>query len=199
MEFRHFGKCSMLSPVPVAMVTSVDSAGKPNIFTAAWCGTVCTKPPMITLGIKPERYSHGLIKQSGECVLNMTSASLVRAADYCGVKSGRDTDKFADMRLTPIKTCVSAPAIAESPLNIPCRVKEIIPLGSHDMFILEVMDVALSESLFSGEAPDLGKANLVSFAHGEYYLTGEKLGFFGFSVASKEVLRRRMPKRGGGK
>lgn len=197
MDFRHFGKCSMLSPVPVAMVTSVNKDGKPNVFTAAWCGTVCSKPPMISLGIKPERYSYGLIKESGECVLNMTGKNLVRAADYCGVKSGRDTDKFADMRLTPVKTCVSAPAIEESPLNIPCRVKEIIHLGSHDMFLLEVMDVALREDLFFGEAPSMAKAQLVSYAHGEYFLMGEKLGFFGFSVASKDVLSRRMPKSGG--
>lgn len=127
---------NMLYPLPVVMVSLADRDGRPNIITLAWVGTVCTNPPMVSISVRPERYSYPILKETGEFVINLTTKELAFATDYCGVKSGRDVDKFKEMGLTPIPASeVKAPMIKESPVNIECKVRQILPLGSHDMFL----------------------------------------------------------------
>ncbi len=175
---------NMVYPLPAVMVTSVDGDGKTNIMTAAWTGTVCSDPAMAYVSIRKERYSHGLILRSGEYVINLTNEALVAAADYCGVKSGRDTDKFARMKLTAAPASqVSAPLIEESPVNIECRVREVREYGSHDMFVAEVLAVHADEEYMDEKGRFcLDKAGLVAYSHGTYYCLGKPLGTFGFSV-----------------
>ena len=179
----------MLYPVPAVMVSCADNEGKPNIITVAWAGTICSSPAMVSISVRPERYSYDLIKEKGEFVINLTSAGLVKAADYCGVKSGRDTDKFKDMGLTPCEmTQVSVPGIEESPANIECKVKQIIKLGSHDMFIAEVVAVDVSSEYMDETGKfDLNKAGLVAYSHGEYFELGKNIGKFGFSVRKEKM------------
>lgn len=185
---------TILNPVPTAMVTCADADGKPNIITIAWTGTINTKPPMLSISVKKERYSYNLIKEKGEFVVNLTNKRLVRAADFCGVKSGRNVNKFAETGLTPIKgEKVSVPLIKESPVNIECVVKDIIPLGSHDMFIGEIKAVNVDESLLDKNGKlCLEKAELICYSHGEYWSLGKSLGYFGFSVTKRKKLKRRM-------
>ena len=175
---------NMLYPLPAVMVSVADSNGKPNIITIAWVGTVCSNPPMVSISVRPERYSYNIIKETGEFVINLTTKELAYATDYCGVKSGRDVDKFAAMKLTPSKAeFVKAPLIEESPVNIECRVTQVIPLGSHDMFIAEVVGVTVDDKYMTETGKfELNSANLVSYSHGEYFVLGEKLGKFGYSV-----------------
>jgi flavin reductase (DIM6/NTAB) family NADH-FMN oxidoreductase RutF len=175
---------NMVYPLPAVMVTSVDGDGKPNIMTAAWTGTVCSDPAMAYVSIRKERYSHGLILRSGEYVINLRNKALVAAADYCGVKSGRGTDKFARMKLTAAPASqVSAPLIEESPVNIECRVREVREYGSHDMFVAEVLAVHADEEYMDEKGRFcLDKAGLVAYSHGTYYCLGKPLGTFGFSV-----------------
>lgn len=175
---------NMLYPVPAVMVSCQREGEKPNIITVAWAGTICSDPAMISISIRKERYSHNIIKETGEFVVNLTTKKLCRATDYCGVRSGRDTDKFADMKLTPQSSVkISAPAIKESPVNIECKVKQVIELGSHDMFIAEVAAVNVDESLLDSKGTlRLQDANLVAYSHGQYYALGEHLGKFGYSV-----------------
>ena len=131
---------NMLYPLPVVMVSLADRDGRPNIITLAWVGTVCTNPPMVSISVRPERYSYPILKEAGEFVINLTTKELAFATDYCGVKSGRDVDKFKEMGLTPIPASeVKAPMIKESPVNIECKVRQILPLGSHDMFLADVV------------------------------------------------------------
>lgn len=184
---------NMVYPLPAVMVTSVDSKGKPNIMTAAWTGTICSDPAMAYVSIRKERYSHGLILSSGEYVINLTNEELVTAADYCGVKSGRDTDKFAQMKLTAAPaSMVSAPLIEESPVNIECRVREVREYGSHDMFVAEVLAVHADEKYLDGNGRfHLEKAKLIAYSHGTYYCLGKALGTFGFSVKKQDGGKKR--------
>ncbi len=175
---------NMLYPLPAVMVGCKGKDGKNNIITVAWTGTVCTNPPMVYISIRKERYSYGIIKDTGEFTINLTDQSLVRAADYCGVKSGREVDKFKEMKLTPVKGVhIEAPCIEEAPVNIECRLKEIIPLGSHDMFLSEVLGVHADSNYMNEKGKfDLSKAKPIVYSHGEYYGLGELLGTFGYSV-----------------
>ena len=178
----------MLYPVPAVMVTVQDAEGKSNIITIAWTGTVCTNPPMLYISVRPERYSYRMLEETGEFVVNMTTKKLAKAADYCGVRSGRDVDKWKETGLTPEKAqAVSVPLIAESPVNIECRVKDVLKLGSHHMFLAEVLAVDVDESLLDmGGRLALEKAEPVVYSHGEYYGLSELMGTFGWSVRKKK-------------
>ena len=175
---------NMLNPVPVVMVSVADKNGSANIITVAWAGTICTNPPMVSISVRPERYSYHMIEERGEFVINLTTEELVKACDYCGVVSGRDVDKFKEMNLTPfmVENC-SVPAIEESPVNIACRVVEKKELGSHHMFLAEVVSVTVDESHMNETGKFLiNELGLVMYSHGEYFAMGEKLGKFGYSV-----------------
>lgn len=175
---------NMLYPLPVVMVSLADKNGRNNIITIAWAGTVCTNPPMVSISVRPERYSYPILKETGEFVINLTTRELVYATDYCGVKSGRDVDKFKEMKLTPLAgSVVRAPLIGESPVNIECRVKEMIPLGSHDMFLADVVAVHADEKYMDEQHKfHLEKAEPIVYSHGAYLSCGEQLGTFGYSV-----------------
>ena len=192
---------TLLNPEPAVLVSG-GSLEKPNLITVGWCGTICTQPSMVSISIRPERYSHHLIKESGEFVINLTTEKLVRATDWCGVKSGRDVDKFAACGLTAAAASkVGAPLLAESPLNMECRVTQIIPLGSHDLFLAEVVACDVEESLLDEKGKlCLDKAGLLAYSHGEYFSLGKQLGTFGYSVRKKPLRAAgpaRKPKRGG--
>ena len=178
---------NMLYPLPVVMVSVADKEGVPNIITIAWAGTICSNPPMVSISVRKERYSYRIIKETGEFVINLTTKELAYATDYCGVKSGRDVDKFKEMHLTPIPGVeVKAPLIAESPVSLECRVREVKELGSHDMFIAEVVNVAINDEFMDEKgAFHLNDTDLVAYSHGEYFNLGEKLGKFGYSVQKK--------------
>ena len=178
---------ALLAPVPPTMV-SCGTMEHPNILTIAWTGIINTKPPKTYISVRPSRYSYELIKQSGEFVINLTTSSLVRAADFCGVRSGKDINKFECCQLTPEQaTVLSAPMIAESPLSMECKVSEIIPLGTHDMFLAEVVNVSVSDEYFDKSGKfHFNKTNPVCYSHGCYYTLGEKLGGFGYSVKKKK-------------
>lgn len=180
---------TMIYPLPAVLVSCSDADGRSNLITVAWTGTVCTNPAMCYISVRPERYSYGMIKETMEFTINLTTAGMARATDWCGVKSGREVDKWKETGLTPVAgEKVGCPYVAESPLNIECRVKEIIRLGSHDMFIAEVLNVLADEELIDAEtgAFDLGKAGLMNYSHGAYYAQGEKIGRFGWSVMKKK-------------
>lgn len=189
---KSFRPGALLSPVPAVLV-SCAAGGVKNLFTAAWTGTVCTDPPMLYVSIRPSRYSYRLIKESGEFVVNLVGRPLVKAADLCGVKSGRDCDKAALAGVTyEESTVVSAPSVAESPLSVECRVKEIIPLGTHDMFLAEIAAVTVDESLVEENGRiALDRADLAAYCHGEYFALAEKLGSFGFSVMKPSTKRKK--------
>ena len=178
---------AMLSPVPPVLV-SCGTMEKHNVLTVAWTGILSTHPPMTYISLHPERYSYDIIKDTGEFVMNLATEKLVFAADYCGVRSGRDTDKFSRMNLTPEPASkISAPMIAESPLNIECEVCEIVNLGSHDMFVSEIVAVSVDDSMFNSAGKlDFIKCGLLAYAHGEYFILGKKLGRFGFSVRKRK-------------
>ena len=174
----------MLYPVPAVMVSCGREGEKPNIITLAWVGNVCSDPVMLTISVRKSRYSYDIIKETGEFVVNLTNRELARACDWCGVKSGRDFDKFKEMKLTPSKSeTVKAPGIAESPVSIECKVKNIVELGTHDMFVAEVTAVTVDDKYMDESGKfDLDAADLIAYSHGEYFTLGEKLGKFGFSV-----------------
>lgn len=180
---------NMLYPVPAVMVSCAKPGQKPNIITVAWAGTICSDPVMLSISVRKERFSHEIISDTGEFVVNLTTKDLCRAADFCGVRSGRDVDKFKEMKLTPLKSSrISAPGIAESPVNIECRVVEVKELGSHDMFIARVEAVTVDERFMDESGRfKLDDAGLVAYSHGEYFELGEKIGKFGFSVAKRQV------------
>lgn len=188
---------NMVYPVPAVMVTAADREGKSNIITIAWTGTVCTNPPMAYISVRPERYSYGMLKETGEFVINLTTEKLVRATDYCGVKSGRDTDKWKETGLTPIPAQeVNVPLIKESPVNIECRVSEIRELGSHHMFLARVVAVDVDEAYLNEQGRfELQKAAPIVYSHGEYYGLSSLLGTFGYSVRKKTVPARGNKKR----
>ena len=175
---------NMLYPVPAVMVSCARTGEKPNILTVAWAGTVCTNPPMVSVSIRPERYSYDIIRESGEFVINLTTAKLAAAADLCGVRSGRDMDKFKETGLTPAPSSkVAAPLILESPVNLECRVSQVLELGSHSMFLAVVEAVDVDPSLVDEKGKlDLYRAGLMAYSHGVYYSLGRELGRFGFSV-----------------
>lgn len=177
----------MLYPVPAVMVSCGRQGEKANIITVAWAGTICSDPVMISVSIRPERYSYGIIKETGEFVVNLVNNRLVFAADYCGVKSGRDVDKFREMQLTPLPSRqIGAPGIAESPVCLECKVTQVIPLGTHDIFLAQVVGVTVDEQYMDEKGKfHLNSAGLVAYSHGEYFELGKKLGSFGYSVRKK--------------
>lgn len=178
---------NMVYPVPAVMVSVSDKNGKANIITVAWTGTVCSDPPMAYISVRPERYSHHMIQETGEFVINLTTKKLAFATDYCGVKSGKDVDKWKEMGLTPGKASkVHTPIIQECPVNIECRVTEVKHLGSHDMFLAEVVAVDVEESYMNETGKfELNTTGLMAYSHGEYRELGEKIGTFGYSVKKR--------------
>lgn len=180
---------NMLYPIPAVMVSCGREGETPNIITVAWAGNICSSPAMLSISVRKQRYSYDIIKETGEFVVNLTNTELTRATDWCGVRSGRDYDKFKEMKLTPQKSQkISAPGIEESPVNIECKVKQILELGSHDMFVAEVVAVTVDEKYLDEKGRfDLVAADLVAYSHGEYFKLGKKLGKFGYSVAKKPV------------
>ena len=192
---------NMLYPLPVVMVSVRDGEGKDNIITVAWAGTVCTNPPMVSISVRPERYSYHMLKESGEFVINLTTEELCRATDYCGVRSGRDVDKFRELGLTREEaSAVNAPMIQESPVNIECRVKEVQELGSHHLFLAEVAAVHADEAWMDENGRfDLALSRPIVYSHGEYYGLGRKLGTFGYSVKKPQRNRSVRKKKSTGK
>lgn len=179
---------NMLYPLPAVLVSVADSAGNTNLLTIAWTGTICSDPPMVSISVRPERYSHHMIEETGEFVINLTTEELAYATDYCGVKSGKDIDKWREMNLTPIAgEHVKAPMVKESPVNLECRVTQKLELGSHDMFIAEVLAVHVDDRYMD----DSGRFNLndskpLVYSHGRYLTTGKEIGSFGYSVKKKK-------------
>lgn len=185
---------TMIYPAPAALVSCGNGQTGYNIITIAWTGTVCSDPAMCSISIRPERYSHGIIATTKEFVINITTEALARATDWCGVKSGRDVDKFSEMGLTPGPAQkVGAPLILQSPLNIECRVVDIRPLGSHDMFLAEVVAINADKSLISPAtgAFKLSKANPLCYVHGNYFTLGRHIGKFGWSVQKRRPAKRK--------
>ena len=187
---------NMLYPLPAVMVSCADASGASDIVTVAWTGTICTNPPMLYVSIRPERASYQLIRESGEFVVNLTTRRLQRACDWCGVRSGRDYDKWAECGLTPAPAAKLelAPVIAESPVNIECKVTEVKELGSHHMFLASVEAVQVDESLVDVRGRlDLARAGLTAYSHGEYFELGQRLGTFGYSVRKKKPIGAKKP------
>lgn len=187
MEKQLWKPGNMLYPIPAVMVSVRGKDGTANIITVAWAGTVCTNPPMLSISVRPERHSYQMIRETGEFVINLTTEKLVHAADFCGVRSGRDVDKFRQMKLTEVKASkLKAPLIEESPVNIECRVTEIIELGSHHMFLAEVLAVhADGKYMNQNNKFELEKSKPIVYSHGQYYGLGKLLGKFGYSVKKK--------------
>ena len=198
MAKQNWKPGNMLYPLPAVMVSCAREGEKPNIITLAWVGTVCTNPPMVSISIRPSRYSYDIIKETKEFVINLTTKELIQATDYCGVRSGRDVDKFQEMNLTPVpcKELKIAPAIGESPVNIACRVCEIKELGSHHMFLADVVGVTVDEEYMNEAGKfELNQTDLICYSHGEYFTLGEQCGTFGYSV--KKPVKKKRPKERG--
>ena len=187
MAKQIWGPSSILAPVPAVIVTVRDENGRDNALTVAWTGTVCTKPSMVSISVRKERFSYDILKKTGEFVINLTTEDMVRAVDYIGVRSGRDEDKIAVCGLhTEEASKVKAPLLKESPLNIECNVKDVIPLGTHDLFLAEVVAVQVDEKILDEKGRlELEKAGLIAFVHGQYFGLSEAIGDFGFSVKKK--------------
>ena len=188
---------TLLNPVPVVLVSCADpwNPEKKNMITLAWAGTVNSDPPMVSVSIRKERYSHDLIADSGEFVVNLVDESMCRAVDFCGVRSGRDVDKAAETGLAymPADTMSVAPAVAGAPVSLSCKVRRVLELGSHDLFLGEVTSVLVRDDLLdSAGSLRLEKARLIAYSHGLYQKLGDVLGFFGWSVARPEVFEKRM-------
>ena len=177
---------TFIYPIPAVMV-SCGTMEESNIITVAWTGILNTNPAMCYISVRPERYSHNIIKENGEFAINLTSRQLAYATDWCGVKSGRDVDKFKEMKLTKEKAnIISVPLIKESPVSVECKVKEIVPLGSHDMFVAEIVAIDADEKYIDEKgAFDIGKCDLIAYANGGYYPLEKKIGKFGYSVQKK--------------
>lgn len=189
MTKRTFKGSTILNPVPAVLITSQNKSGKVNVFTVGWIGTACTRPPMLTVAIRPERLSYEYIKETGEFVVNLPPSSLVKKVDYCGVVSGRKTDKIKEMSLhIEDSQVVQVPSLADCPINIECKVRSITPLGSHDLFLADVVSVSVDEALIDkNDKIHLEKANLIAYSHGEYFpLLNKPLGKFGYSVKKKK-------------
>ncbi len=187
---------ALLAPVPAVMV-SCGNQEKSNIITIGWTGIACTQPPKLYISVRPERFSYNLIKESGEFCVNLPTAQMVRAVDFCGVRSGKDIDKFKETKLTKADSfAVSCPSIAECPLTLECKVDRVIPLGSHDMFIADIVAVSVDESIIDEKGRlMLERADLMAYSHGDYFTLGKKIGDFGFSVRKKKAAARRKNKR----
>lgn len=183
---------NMLYPIPAVLVTVSDDKGKDNVLTIAWTGTVCSDPAMVYISVRPSRYSYDILKETGEFVINLTTKELAFATDYCGVRSGRNEDKFKAAKLTKEKASyVGAPLIRESPVNIECGVVDVIPYGSHDMFVAKVLCVHADKKYMDESGRfDLEKAQPLVYSHGQYYSTGKKLGKFGYSVRKKQKTKK---------
>lgn len=189
---------NMLYPLPAVMVSTADKRGNTNILTVAWTGTVCTNPAMVYISVRPERHSYHMIRESGEFVINLTTEKLSRAADFCGVRSGKDIDKWKECRLTEDKpvSLQYAPVISESSVNIECRVKSIQELGSHHMFLAEVCAVQVDEQYLDEKGKfELNKTGLLAYSHGEYLGLGKKLGTFGYSVRKKALNKKKKSRK----
>ena len=187
MGKRQFKPGNLLYPVPAVLVSVADKDGNSNLITVAWAGTICSDPPMLSISVRPERYSYHMIRETGEFVVNLTTEELVRAVDFCGVKSGRDTDKWKETGLTPEKaSVVNVPLVRQSPVNLECRVLRVDELGSHHMFIAQVVAVDVDEKYMDEKDQfHLSAAKPLAYSHGRYYGLGECLGFFGYSVQKK--------------
>ena len=180
MGKQYWRPGNMLYPLPAVMVSCKRQGEKPNIITVAWTGTVCSSPAMVSISVRKERYSYEIIKETGEFVINLATKDLVRALDYCGVRSGRDVDKYKETGLTVLASKeIAAPGIMESPVNLECRVTEVKPLGSHDLFLAEVVN----------------RSGLITYSHGEYFELGRKAGSFGYSVRKPEKNHKKKNKR----
>ena len=193
MAKQNWKPGTVLYPLPAVLVSCGDKEGNVNLMTAAWTGTICSEPPMVYVSIRKERYSHHMIKETGEYVINLTTEKLAEATDFCGVRSGRDMDKFKEMKLTPVKGELQyAPMVAESPVSIECKVTEVMELGSHDMFIAEVTAVYVDEQYMDAKGTfHLEKAEPLVYSHGQYYGVGKHLGGFGYAVRKKPVRKRK--------
>lgn len=194
MAKTKFKAGNMLYPLPVVLVSVADKQGNTNILTIAWAGTVCTNPPMVSISVRPSRFSHHMLMESREFVINLTTKELAYATDYCGVKSGREVDKWKKLHLTPLASQeVAVPSIAESPVNIECKVERVEHLGSHDLFLASVVAVRVDNRYIDQNGCfHLEKAHPIVYSHGEYYDLGAKLGKFGYSIQKK---RDRKPKK----
>ena len=191
---------NMVYPLPAVMVSTADKKGNTNILTIAWTGTVCTNPAMVYISVRPERYSYHMIKESGEFVINLTTEELIRATDFCGVRSGKDMDKWKECRLTEGRavSLEYAPVIEESPVNIECKVKSVQELGSHHMFLAEVTAVQADEKYMDENGKfELNKTGLLAYSHGEYLGLGKRLGTFGYSVRKKTAGKKKKGGRAG--
>lgn len=178
---------TMIYPLPAALVSCGNCEDEYNLITVAWVGTICSNPPLCYISVRPERHSYNIIKKNMEFVINLTNKEMAFATDWCGVRSGRDYNKFHEMKLTPGKaSVVGCPIVEESPLSIECRVKEIISLGSHDMFISEVVNVKADDRFIDKETGKMDLSGLMAYAHGNYYELGERIGKFGWSVEKKK-------------
>ena len=189
---------NMVYPLPAVMVSTADKNGSSNILTIAWTGTICTNPAMVYISVRPERYSYHMIKESGEFVINLTTERLARATDYCGVRSGKEVDKWKEAHLTPAKAekLTYAPVIEECPVNIECKVTEIKELGSHHMFLAEVLAVQIDEEYLNEKNKfELNKTGLMAYSHGEYLSLGKKIGTFGHSVKKKKSKSKQKKKK----
>lgn len=188
MSKINFKPGNMLYPLPAVLVSCGNINAQSNLFTVAWAGTICTNPPMVSISVRPERYSYQFIKDSGEFVINLTTSELVHATDYCGVRSGRDVDKWKECHLTPIEAdTVSCPMVSEAPINIECQVTEVKELGSHHMFIAKVTAVHVNEKYMDEKNTfHLNESNLLAYSHGTYFTLGKPLGTFGYSVRKKK-------------
>ena len=196
-EYVSLNPSTMLNPSPVVLVSCAEKGktGKRDLVTVAWAGTVNSEPPMVSVSLRKERYSHGLISASGEFVVNLVDEGLARATDFCGVRSGRDIDKAAELglTLTEAEGLEAAPRVDGAPVSLACRVRQVLELGSHDMFIGEVVSVQVRKDLLDEKgALHLDKAGLIAYSHGLYHQLGKVTGFFGWSVARPEVLEKRM-------
>lgn len=192
MSKINFKPGNMIYPLPAVMVSCGDIETESNILTVAWTGTICTNPPMAYISVRPERYSYDMIKKSGEFVINLTTEQLIKATDFCGVRSGRDVDKWLKCNLTKEKAdTVKCPLIAESPVNIECKVTEIKELGSHHMFIADVTAVHVDESYMDkNNSFHLNNSNLLAYSHGSYFGLGNELGTFGYSIRKRRQRQR---------
>ena len=198
MAFVPFKSGTLLAPTPVVMVGCAAPGSRPNLITVAWTGIICSDPPMLSISVRAERYSHDLITRSGQFTVNLVSRDLLKACDFCGVRSGRKVDKFEACGLTamPAEGLDLAPCVGESPLYLSCRVSQQMDLGSHTLFLADIVHVGVQQDLLEKNGRlALERANLVAYSHGDYHLLGPREGFFGFSVARPEVLARRMAQR----
>lgn len=189
---QNFKPGTMIYPLPAVLVSCGATPDEYNVLTVSWTGTICSNPPMCYVSIRPERYSYDIIKRTGAFVINLTNRDLEYATDFCGVKSGRECNKFEMAKLTPQKSeFVDAPIILEAPVSIECRVVDVKPLGSHDMFIAEVVNVVVDDSYMHENGQlDMAAMNLLAYNHGQYFDVSNPRGFFGWSIRKKKKLKR---------